>query len=681
MDSTTTESNTDLLVQKISKHIGHASGDEYFDRLLDTATTSFGMRIGRIYELLGDNKHTLKLLVEIFEKRPKLLEENELNPLTVNYLLKREKFTNNSGTQNKFSSDKLLTQLKAESCLSLVIRNNEDEPIGLLFFAGDKAETKTAEYGEILDLLHDRLSAELERFQLKRLLKKSEEDYIYLLEASKDFIWEIDEQGVFTYVNKSALQIYGYRPDEMLGSRYTDFMSRKASADFTENIAQVMEGYSINDWVANHVTKYGNLVQIKYSAKPKYNEYGDIVGVSGSSTDISESIRAQKTIKNNSELFSVILSRLPVIFFRVDKKGYIADIRGNGLRRMGVTDMEWIGKPGYGLFVGMDAMIDSALSGQTVIFESKGNFNGEPWWFLTSMFFDSWTSFGAVGFAVDITEQKQSEEQLVHLLNDNRLLAQRLVEVQENERRALARELHDELGQTITAVRSLATAIKTKAGEDYSEIRSLGNSIIDLSGSLYEVVSNIMRRLRPDILDSLGFDAAINNCIEQSQLEMMGMNCFVDFEGDLNSLSEVYKITIYRIVQECLTNISKYAMASNVWVMVKREQVEENDRRLTNTELYNNNGLYEYVLKRDILTIFIKDDGVGMDLEKDTKSTDIESKMGLQGIRERVTALNGEVSIESRPGKGVEINAVLDLNSNLINEGANHYDEAEYEAR
>ncbi|MCW8957028.1 MAG: PAS domain S-box protein, partial [Gammaproteobacteria bacterium] len=529
--------------------------------------------------------------------------------------------------------------------------------------------------------LYDRLSVELERFQLKRLLKKSEEDYLYLLEASKDFIWEIDKQGIFTYVNKSAMQIYGYRPDEMLGSRYTDFMSRKASADFTENIAQVMEGYSINDWVANHVTKYGNLVQIKYSAKPKYNEYGDIVGVSGSSTDISESIRAQKTIKNNSELFSVILSRLPVIFFRVDKKGYIADIRGNGLRRMGVTDMEWIGKPGYGLFVGMDAMINSALSGQTVIFESKGSFNGEPWWFLTSMFFDSWTSFGAVGFAVDITEQKLGEEQLVHLLNDNRLLAQRLVEIQENERRALARELHDELGQTITAVKSLATAIKAKAGEDYSEIRSLGNSIIDLSGSLYEVVSNIMRRLRPDILDSLGFDAAINNCIEQSQLEMMGINCFVEFEGDLNSLSEVYKITIYRIVQECLTNISKYAMASNVWVVIKREQIEDNDRRFSNTELYNNNGLYDYVIKRDILTIYVKDDGVGMDMEEDTKSTDIESKMGLQGIRERVTALNGEVSIESRPGKGVEINAVLDLNSNLINEGANHYDEAEYEAR
>ncbi|MFW2371809.1 MAG: PAS domain S-box protein [Gammaproteobacteria bacterium] len=681
MDSTTTGSNTDLLVQKISKLIGHANGEEYFYQLLKAATQSFGMAIGRLYELLGENKDTLKLLVECFENNPKQLELAELNSSTVNYLLKRGKFTNNSGTQNKFSSDKLLSQIKAESCLSLVVTNNRDEPIGLLFFAGDKADNEIIEYSEALDLLHGRLSAELERFQLSRLLKKSEEDYLYLLEASKDFIWEIDKQGVFTYVNKSALQIYGYRPDEMLGGRYTDFMSRKASADFTENVAQVMEGYSINDWVANHVTKYGNLVQIKYSAKPKYNEYGDIVGVSGSSTDISESIRAQKTIKNNSELFSVILSRLPVIFFRVDKKGYIADIRGNGLRRMGVTDMEWIGKPGYGLFVGMDAMINSALSGQTVIFESKGRFNGEPWWFLTSMFFDSWTSFGAVGFAVDITEQKQSEDQLVHLLNDNRLLAQRLVEVQENERRALARELHDELGQTITAVKSLATAIKTKAGEDYSEIRSLGNSIIDLSGSLYEVVSNIMRRLRPDILDSLGFDAAINNCIEQSQLEMMGINCFVDFEGDLNSLSEVYKITLYRIVQECLTNITKYAMASNVWVMIKREQLEDNDRRMSNGEIYNNNGLYDYVIKRDILTIFIKDDGVGMDMEKDTKSTDVESKMGLRGIRERVTALNGEVSIESRPGKGVEINAVLDLNSNLVNEGADNYDEAEYEAR
>ncbi len=681
MALTTTGLNIDLQVQQITKQIGVSSGGEYFDRFLKATTDAFGMSFGRIYELLGENKHTLKLLSETAKSSEVSRNKNDLHPSTINYLLKREKFLNDSGTHDKFSSDKLLSALNAESCLSLVITNNDEEPIGLLFFVGNEQNEQVDQYSETIDRLHGRLSAELERFQLKRLLKKSKEDYLYLLEASKDFIWEIDEQGIFTYVNKSALQIYGYRPDEMLGNRYTDFMSRKASADFTENIAQVMEGYSINDWVANHITKYGNLVQIKYSAKPKYNEYGDIVGVSGSSTDISESIRAQKTIKNNSELFSVILSRLPVIFFRVDKKGYIADIRGNGLKRMGVSDMEWIGKPGYGLFVGMDAMINSALSGQTVIFESKGTFNGEPWWFLTSMFFDSWTSFGAVGFAVDITEQKQSEEKLVHLLNDNRLLAQRLVEVQENERRALARELHDELGQTITAVRSLATAVKSKAGEDYSEIRSLGNSIIDLSSNLYESVSNIMRRLRPDILDTLGFDAAINNCIEQSQLEMMGINCFVDLSGDLNSLDEVYKITVYRIVQECLTNISKYAMASNVWVMVKREQIEDTDRRYSNAELYDNTGMHEIVIKRDLINVIVKDDGVGMDIDKDTKSTDIESKMGLQGIRERITALNGEVSIESRPGKGVVINAVLDLNSNLVNEGANHLDEAEYEAR
>ncbi|MCW8956639.1 MAG: hypothetical protein OQL09_07130, partial [Gammaproteobacteria bacterium] len=120
MDFTTTGLNTDLLVRKISKIIGHASGSEYFDRLLEAVTASFGMQIGRIYELLGENKHTLKLLSESFKERPKQLDETELCASTVNYLLKREKFTNNSGTQNKFSSDKLLSQIKAESCLSLV---------------------------------------------------------------------------------------------------------------------------------------------------------------------------------------------------------------------------------------------------------------------------------------------------------------------------------------------------------------------------------------------------------------------------------------------------------------------------------------------------------------------------------------------------------------------------------
>ena len=168
-----------------------------------------------------------------------------------------------------------------------------------------------------------------------------------------------------------------------------------------------------------------------------------------------------------------------------------------------------------------------------------------------------------------------------------------------------------------------------------------------------------MRRLRPDILDSLGFDATINSCIDNSQLEKTGVNCKCEIYGDVNDLDELVQITVYRITQECLTNISKYAMASNVDVSIKREMSDSNmckDMHPAIIEKYKNQS-------RDLLIISVEDDGIGMDTQNELKSTEKEQKMGLQGIKERVMAIGGNSVIESRKGKGVKIIAILDLST------------------
>jgi PAS domain S-box-containing protein len=463
-------------------------------------------------------------------------------------------------------------------------------------------------------------------------------------------IWEIDMEGRFVDVNRSVIMIYGYHPDELKGMHYSRLMTSLAAEEYESYLRQSVQANGIYDIVANHIKKNGRPIQVIYNAKPKYDSSGVLIGYTGTTTDITESVRAQIAIKNNSELFSAILSRMPVVFFRIDENGYLVDIRGQGLNRMGVDDMAWVGRPGYGLFVGMDEMIDAALSGKTVHFKSSGSYEGKPWWFYTSMFFDSWTGFGAVGFALDITEQMETEGKLVQSLKDNRELAQRLVEVQEEERRNLSRELHDELGQSITAVKSLATAITAAAGDSYSEVRSLGNSIIDLSGRLYEVVNCIMHRLRPDILDSLGFEATINSCIDNSHLERTGVNCNLRILGNIEDLDEIVQVTVYRIIQECLTNISKYAMASNIDIVIERQEKDPVRSSHVNR-----------------LVIRVIDDGVGMDMDDDLKSTQSETRMGLQGIKERTTALGGELIIESSPGNGVKITAIIDLDKRARN--------------
>jgi len=548
-----------------------------------------------------------------------------------------------------FEQDELLEKHRAQTVLGFPIVDIEDRPLGIILYISNEIEDNIDLVATISKQFAGRISAELERLVLRKQLDKTRTDFRYLVETSRDMIWEMDLYGRFVDVNRSAIMIYGYYPDEMKGMHYSKLMTSEAAIEYDSYLQRSIQGNGIYDIVANHINKNGRPIQVIYNAKPKYSVTGELQGYTGTTTDITESVRAQIAIKNNSELFSAILSRMPVVFFRIDENGYLVDIRGQGLKRMGVDDMAWVGRPGYGLFVGMDEMINDALSGKTVHFKSSGSFEGETWWFYTSMFFDSWTGFGAVGFALDITEQMESEEKLVHLLRDNRELAQRLVEVQEEERRNLSRELHDELGQSITAVKSLAIAITAAAGDSYSEIRSLGNSIVDLSGRLYEFVNQLMHRLRPDILDSLGFEATINSCISASHLERTGVKCNLGIVGDIDDLDEVVQITVYRIIQECLTNISKYAMASNIDIVIERTTSQQGDTGNPSPA--------------NLLIIRVSDDGVGMDTLVDMQSTQDEARMGLQGMKERVTALGGELFIVSSPGSGVKIEAVIDLNN------------------
>lgn len=277
------------------------------------------------------------------------------------------------------------------------------------------------------------------------------------------------------------------------------------------------------------------------------------------------------------------------------------------------------------------------------------------------MFFDSWSGYGAVGFSVDITEQKVVEEQLVELLTNNRKLAQKLVEVQENERRNLARELHDELGQSITAVKSLATIISTCSDHQYDEIKKISKSIIGLSSRLYEVVNSIMQRLRPDIIDGLDFTETLRNCIVRSQLETMGVKCDLSITGDVNDIDEVVKITIYRIIQECLTNISKHAMASNVSITLERGPLVNSDSR---TVVYSHVACDKFsssTTEKETIVITISDDGIGMNRADLLEGPSRNARHGLQGIKERVAAMGGSLKITTDPGRGMTLQAVIAL--------------------
>ena len=217
----------------------------------------------------------------------------------------------------------------------------------------------------------------------------------------------------------------------------------------------------------------------------------------------------------------------------------------------------------------------------------------------------------------------------------NQLLTKRSLEIQEEERRNLSQELHDELGQTITAIKAVAVSISNKTTLEKRYINSSVKTIVEYSDHVYQVAKNMMHRLRPSVLDEFGLVKALQNMIDEWNDNQDNIFCDFTFLDVPTDLSESLKINIYRIIQESLTNILKHSNASQVTVAIKKD-------RLDNTERIN---------------LKIEDNGIGIDQDK------IIPGFGLLGMKERVEMNGGIFEFESSTGNGVKINIFVPIKS------------------
>ena len=241
-----------------------------------------------------------------------------------------------------------------------------------------------------------------------------------------------------------------------------------------------------------------------------------------------------------------------------------------------------------------------------------------------------------------IVERRRAEKEVRELLDENRALVGKSLVVQENERRHLSRELHDELGQCITAIQADAEIISEFAARCDCRLVKSAEAIKAVSARIYEFVHSTMVRLRPSMLDDLGLAETLREEVGAWQTRHQNTNCTLSINTDLDGLDEQTEITIYRIVQECLTNVAKHANAGNV--VINFDLVDD----VTFGD--------EDAIPVTALRFSIRDDGVGMD-SKPARNRGL----GLIGIRERATALGGELNIQTASGQGLTIVVTLPL--------------------
>jgi PAS domain S-box-containing protein len=231
--------------------------------------------------------------------------------------------------------------------------------------------------------------------------------------------------------------------------------------------------------------------------------------------------------------------------------------------------------------------------------------------------------------AIDITERKNAERALREHEKLLRELSAHHDSVREGERAHVAREIHDELGQALTALRMDLSVLTLKFGETTPQIREQVQELKGRVDAIIQVVRHVATSLRPAALD-LGIIPGVEWLVEEFR-KRSGIRCTVSIADSDVALGEDRSIVLFRIVQESLTNVSRHASARNVQILLDHDA--------------------------ERIRLDVEDDGVGFDVEAARR----KKTFGLLGIQERVIMLRGELSIASAPGRGTRVSVSMPI--------------------
>ena len=229
----------------------------------------------------------------------------------------------------------------------------------------------------------------------------------------------------------------------------------------------------------------------------------------------------------------------------------------------------------------------------------------------------------------ELTARLATQAQLASALAEQQRLGRQFVELQESERRRLSRELHDELGQFINAIKLDAVALRTAFAHAPpaadARLAERIHSIIDNTDLVHASVARLVRELRPVGLDELGLAAAVEHCVDTWRSRLESVQFSLHLDARIDGLDEAHGLTVYRTVQEALTNCARHSRAHHINVDIDWEE------------------------SPPAALVRIGDDGIGTDPQARTPG------LGLAGMRERLLALGGTLSIDSAPGTGFRL--------------------------
>ena len=383
----------------------------------------------------------------------------------------------------------------------------------------------------------------------------------------------------------------------------------------------------------------GKRKTMQNSAAPIRNAEGLIVGAVIVNEDVTERVRAEDAVRKNEKQLRDVIDTIPVIAFTDMPDGSNEFTNRSWQEYTGLSVKDAAGW-GWESTVHPDDVARfheewcAAVSAVTP-FDNAARYRGADGryrWFLVRALplrDERGNLLRWYGVLMDIEDRVHAEQALRESADRLQLLSRRLLEVQEEERRHLARELHDEFGQLLATVTVQLHAAKTLAGESARSIIEESISILQRAG---DEVRSLALELRPTMLDTAGLDATLRWLASQHD-QRTGI--VTEVVGHLNEVPGGVAIAAFRVIQEALTNVLRHARAQHIWI-----ELNQNDAGLQ---------------------LAVCDDGVGFDVTRTFERTSGLGHLGLLGMKERIEILGGSLEIDSEHARGTCIRISLPL--------------------
>lgn len=547
------------------------------------------------------------------------------------YLMNRKEIENYPGWK--------VVHLRSLSAISKVV----SDP--LLRITGPIVLALTVLIGVAVFFLYGKATEEISlRRSVENALRESEERYRSLYNNTPAMLHSVDPDGRLVSVSEYWLEIMGYERCEVIGKMITDFFtdeSRKLAIEVV--MPEFFKKGSYKDAQYRFVKKNGEEIDILLSAIADRDSAGKIIRSLAISIDVTERKRAEEALKIAKEELSCyskglelqvkkrtreiigILENIPAVVYTKDLEGRymlvnsryeeLFKIKNEEIR--GKTDYEILPEETAGLFRNSDRMVLGRKQGCQFTENIKHEDGIHTYLSVKFPLFDEAGAIsGVCAILTDITTLKKAQDQL-------RRLSGSIIESQEKERYAIARELHDELGQVLTALRMDSVWIyeRLKETDEKAALRAL--SMCDLVDKNIQDVRNMAIRLRPGVLDDLGLVDALEWYTSDFE-RRTGITCIFE-HYNVPAISETVSTAAYRIAQEALTNVARHSGANRADVVLRVD-----------------NGT---------MTLQVADNGKGFSMPELAES----EGLGVAGMRERAGLVGGLIQVQSSMENGAKI--------------------------